>query len=56
MMKTLGQVAFEAYREKVGGQTYDGKPIPLWGELSERIRQAWEVAAGAVAEEIRKGK
>mgnify|MGYP000113615389 CR=1 FL=1 len=47
-MKSLGQIAFEAYAEAKGGTTYDGKSIPGWDAVSEEVRQAWEVAALAV--------
>lgn len=47
MMKTLGQIAFEAYSAAVGGTTYDKKPIPPWGEITPQIQQAWEDAAKA---------
>lgn len=46
--QSLGEVAFTAYRQSVGGVTYDGKPIPTWAELSTTIRLAWDVAAQAV--------
>lgn len=46
--QSLGQIAFEAYRQSVGGRTYDDKPIPAWAELSESIRLAWDTAANAV--------
>lgn len=65
--KTLGQVAFEAYRAEVQGTAYDGKSIPEWHELHgnrERAHRGWEVAAaevarytrlGVIAEEVMKG-
>lgn len=45
---TVGKVAFEAYRERKMGSTYDGKPIPPWGEVGDAVRDAWEAAAAAV--------
>jgi hypothetical protein len=49
-MKTLGQIAFEAYVKAVGGKTYDEKLIPTWENLTkgQEARDAWE-AAGAAA-------
>ena len=47
MSMSLGEAAFNAYRANVGGKTYDDKLIPVWAELSERIRVAWEAAAKA---------
>jgi hypothetical protein len=48
--KTPGQIAFEAYNAHGpnAGRTYDGKPIPPWGELAEHTRERWEEAAEAV--------
>jgi hypothetical protein len=46
--KTMGQVAFEAYCDAVGGKTYDGKPIPGWDELHGdrlKVQGGWEAAA-----------
>lgn len=48
-MKTIGQIAFEAYNEAKGGVTYDGKPIPPWTDVGDAVRTAWECAAGAAA-------
>lgn len=47
MIKSLGQIAFEAYKDWVSGQTYDNKPIPAWDSLTPRIRDAWEAGAAA---------
>ncbi len=52
--KMLGQIAFEAYVNAVGGQTYDGQPIPGWEDLSgdgDKTRAAWQHAANAVLTE-----
>lgn len=49
--KTMGQVAFEAYRAAVKGQAYDGTPIPEWDSLDgDRLKAqgGWEAAALAV--------
>jgi hypothetical protein len=47
-MKTSGRIAFEAYRSKKQGVTYDAKQIPAWEELGDDVRNAWEAAAEAV--------
>lgn len=48
-VRTLGQVAYEAYNESKGGLTWDGKPIPKWSELTgetgEAVKKGWEAAA-----------
>ena len=46
--KTIGQLAFEAYVEQVGGVTYDKKPIPTWTALSIHIQDGWHKAARRV--------
>jgi hypothetical protein len=51
---TLGQIAFEAYNEAVGGKTWDGKPIPAWAEINEKVRNGWEQSALAVVREKQK--
>lgn len=29
----LCEAAFAAYNQRAGGKTWDGKPIPPWGEM-----------------------
>ncbi len=53
-MKTLGQVAYEAYCVAVNGLSYTGVVLPKWEGTTDNIRAAWEVAAIAVAKEISK--
>ncbi len=45
--KPAGQIAFEAYNDSVGGVTWDGKPIPAWGEVTDKVRAGWTAAAKA---------
>lgn len=45
---SYGQVAFDAYRSHVSATTYDGRPIPEWGDLTDAVRGAWEASAWAV--------
>lgn len=49
-VKTLGQIAFEAYREAVNNKTYDQREIPDWVNVSASVQAGWEAAAKAVAE------
>lgn len=44
----LGRIAFEAYRDEVGGLSVTGTPIPDWEDLGDRIRLGWCAAAEAV--------
>lgn len=56
--KSLGQLAFEAYCEAVGGETFDGKPIPGWDELHGdrlKVQGGWHAAAAEVARWVRAG-
>lgn len=52
--KSLGQIAFEAYNEKGGWKTWDGKPVPQWGEgegcIGIETMEKWESGASASAE------
>lgn len=56
-MKTMGQVAFEAYQVSKGGLTFDGRAIPAWdaltGETGAAVKLGWEEAAKAVVYENR---
>jgi hypothetical protein len=51
---TYGQTAYEAYFAKCGGKSLiSGSPLPEWSAQSLEIRQAWEAAGRAVAEQVR---
>jgi len=52
MIKSPGQVAFEAYNESKGGLTWDGKPIPPWNEVGDPVRDGWEASANAVIQNL----
>jgi hypothetical protein len=52
-MKTLGQIAFEAYKAHRQGIAYDGNPLPAWEEINAGVRSGWEAAAGAVAKQVK---
>jgi hypothetical protein len=45
----MGRVNYAAYCVAVGGTTWDGRPVPTWDNLTDRIRDAWESGAHAVA-------
>ncbi len=46
-LEELAQCAYEAYGVSVGGTTWDGKPIPKWGDIQERQRDGWRAAVKA---------
>lgn len=53
-MKSLGQIAYEAYCEKTGWKSLaTGADLPRWDKLKLEIQEAWEAAAGAVFQAIR---
>jgi hypothetical protein len=41
--------AYAAYATATGGKTWDGRDMPTWADLGERIQGAWRAAAAAVA-------
>ena len=47
-MSKLGRINFEAYNKRAGGLTWDRKPIPTWGNLTEEVRQNWIAGATEV--------
>lgn len=47
---TAGNVAYLAYGQQVSFKNYQGLPMPLWHELPENIRIAWNAAADRAIE------
>ena len=47
-MTVAGRRAFETYNAAVGGVTWDGKPIPGWDAVTDKVRDGWRMAALAV--------
>lgn len=47
-MKETAHVAYDAYADFTGGKTFDGRDMPKWHELPDRIRDAWRAAIEAV--------
>jgi hypothetical protein len=41
----LAQGSYEAYAEATGGKTFDGRDMPAWENLGEKIQGAWRAAA-----------
>lgn len=48
-MIDLAEVAYNAYGESRGWVTFNGDSMPLYGEQSLEIQEAWNAAAQAVA-------
>lgn len=43
-----GRMGYEEYAVSTGGKTYDGRDMPKWDALPERIRTAWCAAVSKV--------
>ena len=52
-MITLGQIAYDAYCKARSWKSVRGEPLPQFAEQTPELREAWEQAARAVAEQIR---
>lgn len=52
MAVELGRVAYEAYGDAVQWTTFSGQKMPTWEEQNPRLKQAWNVAAEAVKQEV----
>lgn len=44
----LGKIGYEAYAKFTGGKTFDGRDMPAWDDLGEKIQGAWTIAADAI--------
>lgn len=42
---SFGAVAYAAYAAAVGGQTFDGKPLPVFDALGDPQKAGWAAAA-----------
>lgn len=48
--RELAMLAYQAYGKSVDFKNYQGLPMPVWGDLTPAIQQAWvEAAKEAVA-------
>jgi hypothetical protein len=45
-----GKRAYERYAYFTGGKTFDGRDMPTWTGLTQKIRDAWCGAAWAVVQ------
>ena len=54
----FGKIAYETYRQFVGGRSVNNQEIPPWEAQSDNLREAWTEAANAVLDEYEapKGK
>lgn len=50
--KPLAQTAYEGYAAFTGGKTHDGRDMPTWDALPDRIRDAWAAGLDAALEVV----
>lgn len=48
----LGRLAYHAYGDHASWTTFDGRPMPLWDDLTDAVREHWDAAAEAVRTEL----
>jgi hypothetical protein len=54
-VKSLGQIAYEAYAEHCNWLSVRGERLPDWKNQRPEVMQHWEIAAAAVLHEVRYG-
>ena len=42
------RIGYDGYAASTGGKTFDGRTMPKWDELPDRIKEAWRAAANAI--------
>ena len=48
----LAELAFKAYNDQAGGKTWDGKDIPPFAEVGEKVQANWRAAVKAVWDDL----
>lgn len=46
----LAEIAYNAYAGSTGGKTWDGRDMPDWGDLGEKVQTAWATATNAACD------
>jgi hypothetical protein len=44
----LGKIGYQAYAASTGGKTFDGRDMPAYEDLPDRIKEAWGAAGNAI--------
>lgn len=44
----FARAGYEGYARFTGGKTFDGRPMPTFDALEQRIKDAWAAAAMAI--------
>lgn len=52
LFNTMAREMFEAYNDHADGKTHDGKEIPPWHDISEKVQSHWLSAAKAAYDVI----
>lgn len=50
----LARSAYDAYGRAVGYKNFQGKPMPEWDQLGEKVKAGWRAASHSVAHEVAK--
>lgn len=45
---SFGEYAYQVYGNSVEWRNFQGNPMPLWEDLSDAIREAWEEVGDAL--------
>lgn len=51
-VEELAEIMFNAYNDQPPNpwQTFDGRPVPRWPDLSDQVREKWMAAAMSAKE------
>lgn len=52
MKRKLAKIAFDAYNKEAGGKTWDGRDIPPFSDVGDKVQANWDAAAAAIVEEL----
>lgn len=52
LLQDAARAGYEGYAAFTGGKTFDGRDMPTWDQLPDRIRQAWAAGVEAGAKKI----
>lgn len=51
--RDMAMLAYNTYKDSVGGHAYDGQPLPAFEHMPLKITTAWLAAARAVSSAVR---
>ncbi len=49
--RKFARIGYEAYARFTGGKTFDGREMPTWDALTERIKDAWQEASASILQQ-----